>query len=118
MSPILALLLCLTIVLDVAGQTAFKLGLVSAEGPLWRRVVTSPATLAGVAAYGVELLLWLAVLSMAPLSVAFPVAALAYCGVLATSRLVLGERVSGRRWLGAAIITLGVALVCISAGTD
>lgn len=115
MTPTIAALFAATILLDVAGQTAFKLGLSSHDGPLWRKVLTNPTTLAGVAAYALEILLWLAVLSEAPLSVAFPVAALAYCGVLLTSRFVLGERVSARRWLGASVITLGVALVCISA---
>jgi drug/metabolite transporter (DMT)-like permease len=115
-TPLLVLLFALTVALDVFGQTAFKLGLSQpSEAALWRRVLTSPLTMAGFFAYGIELLLWLAVLSRAPLSVAFPLAALAYVGVLATSRLVLGERVSARRWLGASIVTLGVALVCLSA---
>lgn len=115
MTPFLALLFTATLVLDVLGQTAFKLGLEASSGaPLWRRVATSPMTMAGFGAYALEIVLWLAVLSRAPLSVAFPLAALAYCGVLATSRFVLGERVSPRRWLGASIVTLGVALVCLS----
>ncbi|WP_293861217.1 hypothetical protein [uncultured Alsobacter sp.] len=116
MTPFLVLLFALTVALDVAGQTAFKLGLSRAsEAPLWKRVATSPMAMAGFAAYGVELVLWLAVLARAPLSVAFPLAALSYCGVLVTSRFVLHERVSGRRWLGASVVTLGVALVCLSA---
>jgi drug/metabolite transporter (DMT)-like permease len=114
-TPFLAVLFALTVVLDVAGQTAFKLGLSSpSDAPLWKRVATSPMAMAGFAAYAVELVLWLAVLSRAPLSVAFPLAALSYCGVLVTSRLILRERVSPRRWLGASIVTLGVALVCLS----
>ena len=115
MTPAIAALFALTILLDVAGQTAFKLGLARTGGSLWRHVATSPAALAGIGFYSVEIVLWLAVLSQAPLSVAFPAAALAYCGVLATSRFILGETVSPRRWLGALIITLGVALVCLSA---
>lgn len=116
MTPLLVLLFALTVVLDVVGQTAFKLGLDASSGaPLWKRVVTSPLAMAGFAAYALEIVLWLAVLSRAPLSVAFPLAALAYCGVLVASRFVLHERVSSRRWLGASIVTLGVALVCLSA---
>lgn len=116
MTPFLVLLFALTVLLDVVGQTLFKLGLSRpSDAPLWRRVLLSPVTMAGFLAYGVELLLWLAVLSRAPLSLAFPLAALAYVGVLAASRLVLGEPVSARRWAGACIVTLGVALVCLSA---
>jgi drug/metabolite transporter (DMT)-like permease len=115
-TPVVILAFAATVLLDVAGQLAFKLGLnVPRQGPLWRRVLASPATLAGVAAYGLELVLWLVVLSVADLSVAYPAAALAYGGVLLASRIVLGEPVSRRRWLGAGIITLGVALVCASA---
>ena len=115
MTPFLVILFALTVVLDVAGQTAFKIGLLSpSDAPLWKRVATSPMAIAGFCAYAVELVLWLAVLSRAPLSVAFPLAALSYCGVLVTSRLILHERVSPRRWLGASIVTLGVALVCLS----
>jgi undecaprenyl phosphate-alpha-L-ara4N flippase subunit ArnE len=115
-TPLLVVLFALTVVLDVAGQTAFKLGLdASDDAPLWHRVATSPMAMAGFAAYTLEIVLWLVVLSRAPLSVAFPLAALSYCGVLATSSFVLGERVSARRWLGASIVTLGVAFVCLSA---
>lgn len=115
MSPAIIAAFAGTVILDVAGQIAFKLGLnAQHRGPLWRRVLASPATLAGVAAYGLELVLWLAVLSVADLSLAYPAAALAYGGVLLASRLILGETVSRRRWLGAGIITLGVALVCAS----
>ncbi|MFO1149052.1 MAG: hypothetical protein U1E62_11815 [Alsobacter sp.] len=104
-----------TVLLDVAGQVAFKFGLNgSYSGPLWRRILASPPTLAGMAAYGLELVLWLVVLSRADLSVAYPAAALAYVGVLVASRLLLRETVSRRRWAGAAIITVGVALVCLS----
>ena len=116
MSPVILLAFAATVALDVAGQVAFKLGLNAVqEGPLWRRVLASPATMAGVAAYGLELVLWLVVLSVADLSVAYPAGALAYGGVLLASRIVLKEPVSRRRWLGAGIITLGVALVCASA---
>ncbi len=113
-APLVAIF-AVTVLLDVAGQVAFKIGLnASLSGPLWRRILASPPTLAGMAAYALELVLWLAVLSQADLSVAYPAAALAYVGVLLASRLVLRERVTPRRWAGAAIITAGVALVCLS----
>ncbi|XOC83581.1 hypothetical protein RE429_31185 (plasmid) [Microvirga sp. M2] len=116
MTPVLIILMAATILLEVAGQIAFKMGLSRApEGPVWRKVLASPAIVLGVAAYAVELGMWLGVLSLAPLSIAFPLAALSYCGVLLASRAVLGEPVSNRRWLGASVITLGVALVCLSA---
>ena len=47
-------------------------------------------------------------------SVLFPLAALAYCLVVLAGRVVLKETVSGRRWLGTLVITLGVMLVAIA----
>jgi drug/metabolite transporter (DMT)-like permease len=48
------------------------------------------------------------------LSLLFPAAALAYCGVVLAGKVVLGETVSRRRWLGTLVITLGVMLVAIA----
>ena len=121
MSPTLIALVGTTIVLDVFGQLAFKLGLdqveteESASLRFWSRLLTRPWLLAGVLAYGVEFFLWLAVLSGMELSLAFPLASLSYCGVQLASRLVLREAVSPRRWAGCALITVGAALVCAGA---
>ncbi|HXS72679.1 MAG TPA: EamA family transporter [Rhodanobacteraceae bacterium] len=113
------LLLFGSIVCDVIGQVCFKLGvgrgLVSARTgarAALRRLIGSPWIALGVAVYVVEFLLWFAALSRAPLSFAFPVAALSYVGVVLASRLVLRERVSLQRWLGTVAIVIGVALVC------
>jgi drug/metabolite transporter (DMT)-like permease len=46
-----------------------------------------------------------------PLSFAFPLASLSYCGIALSSRFILKEPVSRRRWLGTALIALGVAMV-------
>lgn len=108
-------LIAVTIILEIIGQIAFKIGLTGQdELPLWRRVVTSLPIMLGVLSYAVELVLWLIVLTVAPLSVAFPLAALAYCGTMFASRFILKEEISSQRWVGASIITLGVTLVCLS----
>jgi undecaprenyl phosphate-alpha-L-ara4N flippase subunit ArnE len=117
---ILALLLG-TVVCDVAGQLCFKLGVTrSVESAMPATgnagfllgTVPSPWVAAGVLIYVVEFTIWFAALSMAPLSVAFPFMALSYCGVVIASRFVLGEHVSGRRWLATLVVAAGVALVC------
>lgn len=104
---------------DVIGQVCFKLGVGHHEkqgtgglAALFRRVLGSPWVALGVLIYAVEFVLWFAALSRAPLSFAFPVAALSYVGVVLASRFVLRERISLRRWLGTAAIVVGVALVC------
>lgn len=108
-----------SVVCDVIGQVCFKLGVghehaLPAAGAraLLRKLAASRWIAAGLAVYVVEFVLWFAALSRAPLSLAFPVAALSYVGVVLASRVVLRERVSLRRWLGTCAIVAGVALVC------
>jgi drug/metabolite transporter (DMT)-like permease len=116
------LLVAFSIVLDVIGQLCFKLGLdrlPELEGgfrlnAFWGQVFNAPLLWAGIGAYVIEFFIWLEALSRAPLSLLFPAAALAYCGVVLVGKLVLGEIVSRRRWLGTLVITLGVMLVAIA----
>ena len=109
--------LLVTIVIDVVGQVCFKHGLKDEDhsGAVPRsliiRVITSPLIALGVAAYAAELVLWLYVLAHVPLSVAFPAASLAYCGVALASKFILKEYVSTRRWIGTGLIAVGVAIV-------
>jgi drug/metabolite transporter (DMT)-like permease len=121
MTPGLLILFIVTIALDVVGQLWFKLGLMRLPekqatdhvGIFWKRVFSSPLLWAGIGAYAVELGLWLALLANAPLSFLFPMASLGYVGVMLASRVVLKETISLRRWAGASLITLGVAIVYI-----
>ncbi len=112
------LLLLGSVLCDVIGQTCFKRGVGRGGAPtggaraFLRSLLGSPWVGLGVAVYGLEFVLWFAALSRAPLSFAFPVAALSYVGVVLASRFVLHERVSLRRWLGTAAIVIGVVLVC------
>lgn len=122
MSLTVVLLVAFSIVLDVIGQLCFKLGLdrlPELEGgfrlkAFWGQVFNAPLLWAGIGAYVVEFFIWLEALSRAPLSLVFPAAALAYCGVVLAGKVVLGETVSRRRWLGTLVITAGVMLVAIS----
>ena len=124
MSLPVILLIAFSILLDVIGQLAFKLGLdrlPEQDGGFrlrgfWLQLMAAPLLWAGIAAYTVEFLTWLEVLSLAPLSLAFPAASLSYCGVVLAGRLVLGETVSRRRWLGTLAITGGVMLVIATGG--
>jgi len=113
------LLLLGSVVCDVIGQVCFKLGVghehatpAAGARALLAKLSASPWIALGIAVYVVEFVLWFAALSRAPLSFAFPIAALSYVGVVLASRLVLRERVSARRWLGTVMIVAGVALVC------
>ncbi len=122
MTLTVVLLVAFSIVLDVIGQLCFKLGLDRLPelkggfrlNAFWGQVFNAPLLWAGIGAYVVEFFVWLEALSRAPLSLLFPAAALAYCGVVLVGKVVLGETVSRRRWAGTLVITLGVMLVAIA----
>lgn len=77
----------------------------------WLAVGRSGWTYVGIAAYGVEVLVWIAALHSAPLSQAFPMLSLTYCGVAIAGRLFLDERISARNAVGIALVMLGVACI-------
>lgn len=112
-------LLFASVFCDVAGQVLFKLGVGhhhddSEHGFIGgaMRTLRSPWVVAGLLVYVLEFVIWFAALSLTPLSVAFPFAALSYGGVVIASRYILHERVSRRRWFGTVAIAAGVALIC------
>lgn len=106
-----------SILCDVAGQLCFKAGARKLESAAGRSssgalaLFGEPRVLAGIAIYAVEIVVWIRILSLVPLSVAFPIASLNYLAITLASRLWLGEQVSAHRWAGAALVTAGVVLV-------
>ncbi len=114
-------LFALTVVLDVWGQTVFKLGLYRIEAantgaPFWISVAKSPWVIAGFLGYCVEAVCWMFVLGHAPLSVVGPMAAMSYVGAVLAGKLFLGETAGRRRWIGAGLVTLGAGLLGASLG--
>jgi drug/metabolite transporter (DMT)-like permease len=77
----------------------------------WLLALLSPELLGAIAALLVGTVLWLTVLYRMDVSRAFPFLSLGTVGVVAASRLWLGEHVSWRRWLGVGLIAVGIALV-------
>lgn len=58
--------------------------------------------------------IWLFVLLVMDVSKAFPLLSLSFVIVLLVSRLYLNEVIRSQRWLGVALITLGVIMVSLS----
>ena len=58
-----------------------------------------------------SLITWLYVLRYIPLSIAFPISQAVHVLVPLGSWLVLGENIIGLRWLGIALVSLGLAVV-------
>jgi multidrug transporter EmrE-like cation transporter len=108
MHPVVFILI--SVLLGVAGQLLLKTG-VGQVGLLARRLWCSPLIWGGLAVYGVGTLFWLISLSRVELGYAYPFLSLSYVLIVASSWLVLGERVSTSRLLGVAAICCGVAVV-------
>jgi multidrug transporter EmrE-like cation transporter len=66
---------------------------------------------AGMLCYGTSVCVWLAALSKAPVSTAYPMLSLGYIVVTAVSVVWLGETLSLPKVLGIALICAGVVLV-------
>src|SRR5437764_1241646 len=109
--------LCLwmaSVVLDTAGRVAFKSAAVSEQGftewQRWKRMLRSPALLAGIVCFCLEFVVWLALLSLIPLSQAILIGSINIVSVAVAGRIVFGERLGSTRTAGIALIAIGVAL--------
>jgi multidrug transporter EmrE-like cation transporter len=71
----------------------------------------SPPFWAGMVCYATSVCVWLAALSKAPVSTAYPMLSLGYVVVAAVSVLWLGESMGPAKVLGIALICAGVILV-------
>ena len=78
-----------------------SMAVLSTSGPFW----------AGMLCYGTSVCVWLAALSKAPVSTAYPMLSLGYIVVAAVSVLWLGETLSPAKVAGIALIYAGVVLV-------
>ncbi len=113
-------LIAISISSGVAGQTAIKLGvnqigaISSTPLALITAIYRTPLILLGLILYGVGALSWIAVLSRLNLSYAYPFLALNFVLVALVSRIALGETIPPSRWLGIAIICLGIILAARS----
>jgi multidrug transporter EmrE-like cation transporter len=114
-------LILLAAFFGVCGQLSLKVGMnqvgqLGAEvldQPLQAvvRVVSTPLVISGLAMYVLGAAMWLMVLSRSALSFAYPILAIGYAITPLLAWLLLGESMNGVRWLGIAVICLGVLVV-------
>jgi drug/metabolite transporter (DMT)-like permease len=114
-------LLAISIACDVFGQIAFKIGanrLPDAEAigvlAFCRQMAGEPWLVGGIVIYVIEFVVWVRVLALVPLGIAFPIASLNILGIALASHFFLGEAITRKQWLGAILITAGVAIVAQS----
>ena len=78
-----------------------------------RYIVTRRLILAGIAANAISFAALLALLSVAPLSFAVPVTALAYVLKTVLAKSYLNETIGPMRWMGVLLVTSGIVLVSL-----
>jgi len=74
-------------------------------------LLRQPWLVAGLLTYVIETFVWLRILSEADLSLAFPIASVNFLGIVLASRILLKEQVHRWQWVGAVLVTIGVAIV-------
>ena len=78
------------------------------------KTFTNPLVLLGLFFYFSSALLWLMVLSKEKLSFVYPLVAFSYVLTVFLSKIILKEAVPSLRWLGMAVIVVGILIVAKS----
>jgi len=78
------------------------------------KLISIPWVWFGFLASTFSLLIWLFVLSRVELNFAFSVDSIHYIFIAIASRMILKEKVGILRWLGTALIAVGIILVTLS----
>ncbi len=123
MPALTALLIGIVILGNSTGDILLTLAMREEVGPAARgpagffatagRVLRNGKFLLSLAANGVALCSFVAVLSWADLSFVFPAVSLIYVVNAFGAKYFLGETVTPRRWAGIALVCIGVALVSL-----
>jgi len=65
----------------------------------------------GLLSYGIEIVVWIFLLSVIPLSIAFPLTGIQQVFLILFSALVLNEKINKAEWLGVGLIAIGIAII-------
>ena len=123
MNPLTFSLLLTGVLLNAGAQLLLKAGTnrigefaFSLENivPIGMRVATSPPILAGLACYGVSVVVWILALSRVPVSVAYPLLSIGYIVNAVAAWYLFGESLGAQKLVGIAFIVAGVWLVARS----
>lgn len=118
MTPLATFLWAVNLLFDTLGQLSFKAAAIrrgdesGAAG--WLRMLSNRWIWIGIFSYVVEFFLWLAFLSLVPLSVAVLVGSVNILTVMIGGRIFFGEALTPRR-LGAALL-IGGGMILVGWG--
>lgn len=115
-TPLVATLWLLNLLVDTGGQLAFKAAATVVPGApaglaRWLWMARRRWLWIGVACYAAEFLVWLAFLSLVPLSDGVLLGSINIVAVMVAGRLLFREKLSRLRIGGILLISLGVAVV-------
>lgn len=108
-------LIFIPIILAALGQLILKIGMNKLGQFNLIKTFTHPTVILGLFFYGLSLILWLLVLSKEKLSFVYPLVAFSYVVTVFLSKIILKEPVPNLRWLGLAVIVIGILIVAKSA---
>lgn len=102
----------LTVSALAVGQILFKLASasISFTGSGFLGSLLDVRLIVALLVYGMATIMWLAVLKMTPLRLAYPFVALAFVIVPVLAHFILGEKVAWNTFAGAVLIGMGVWL--------
>ena len=117
----LIIVILLSVSLAAVAQIMLKIGMVRVteasgafsptSGASLKAAAGTPMVWLGLAVFALSALVWLAVLSRASLSFAYPFASLTYVIILLYGKFIADEPVSALRWGGVALIISGIVMV-------
>lgn len=112
------LLVMVAVLMEASGQLCFKLSAHHNDHgthPIGviRGSIQNHWMISGVVCFLAEALIWTIVLTKLPLSIAFPSGSIAFVFVAILSFVFLKEKVGKQRWMGIALILMGVLLVSL-----
>lgn len=115
MSATVVTLWLLNVLLDTFGQLSFKAAAAApglGEGMArWRAMARRPWIWIGVGCYIAEFLVWLAFLSLVPLSEGVLLGSINIVAVMVAGRFLFNEKFSPLRTVGILLVAAGVAVV-------
>jgi multidrug transporter EmrE-like cation transporter len=120
MNAISLTLIMTGVLLNAAAQLLLKAGTnaighfefsAAAIVPIGLRIAGSPHILAGLACYGVSVVVWILALSRVPVSQAYPMLSVGYVVNVLAAWWLFGESLGSNKLAGIALIIAGVVLV-------
>ena len=123
MTPLTFSLLMLGVLLNAAAQLLLKAGTnrvgefaftLDNVVPVGAKLFSSAPILAGMACYGVSLVVWILGLSRVPVSVAYPMLSVGYIVNAVLAWTLFGESLTAQKLVGIGFIVIGVFLVARS----